>query len=53
MTVIKTRKNYDLQGCKFVKITKFVQISSIEYNYFSGNVLPKAFIHSVSNNIIL
>lgn len=37
-----------MQGCKFVKTTKFVQISLGKYNYFSGNV--KAFIHSVSNN---
>ena len=50
MTVIKPHKNYNLQGCKFVKTTKFVQISHIKYNYFGGNVLPKAFIHSLSNN---
>ena len=49
MTVIKTHKNYDPGDCKFVKTTKFVQISSIKYNC-SGNILPKAFIHSVSNN---
>lgn len=52
MTVIKTRKNYDFQGCKFVKTTKFVPISLIKYN-FSGNILQKAFIHSVSNNYSL